>query len=167
MTMVRKSIISAGAWHYYYTLSLLTNYIVGPIAGWFNPASKSAQHNNTLHCTVPDYTTLHYSTLHSPVSRNVVLCSYVLFIKLRCLSHHSISQEIRASSSNTVPSFLSFSLLIGIAATPGGLFAPCAILVCAVRFNVRGVNKYALWGAVVVSQALAMYYLNRYTSVVF
>jgi hypothetical protein len=38
MTMVRKSIISAGAWHYYYTLSLLSNYIVGPIAGWFNPA---------------------------------------------------------------------------------------------------------------------------------
>ena len=40
MTMVRKSIISAGAWHYYYTLSLLSNYIVGPIAGWFNPAGK-------------------------------------------------------------------------------------------------------------------------------
>lgn len=69
--------------------------------------------------------------------------------------------------SDPIPSFLSFTLLIGIAATPGGLFAPCAILVCAVRFNVRGVNKYALWGAVGVSQALAMYYLNRYTSVVF
>lgn len=40
MTMVRKSIISAGAWHYYYTLSLLSNYIVGPIAGWFNPAGN-------------------------------------------------------------------------------------------------------------------------------
>jgi hypothetical protein len=38
MTMVRKSIITAGAWHYYYTLSLLSNYIVGPVAGWFNPA---------------------------------------------------------------------------------------------------------------------------------
>ena len=40
MTMVRKSIISAGAWHYYYTLSLLSNYVVGPIAGWFNPAGN-------------------------------------------------------------------------------------------------------------------------------
>jgi hypothetical protein len=39
MTCVRKSIITAGAWHYYYSLSLLSNYIVGPIAGYFNPAT--------------------------------------------------------------------------------------------------------------------------------
>ncbi len=39
MTCVRKSIITAGAWHYYYSLSLLSNYVVGPIAGYFNPAA--------------------------------------------------------------------------------------------------------------------------------
>ena len=55
MTMVRKSIISAGAWHYYYTLSLLSNYIVGPIAGWFNPAG--------LHY-YPSILILVYSTIH-------------------------------------------------------------------------------------------------------
>lgn len=33
MTCVRKSIISAGAWHFYYTLTLLSNFVVGPIAG--------------------------------------------------------------------------------------------------------------------------------------
>ena len=45
MTMVRKSIITAGAWHYYYTLSLLSNYIVGPVAGWFNPAGTQLRLN--------------------------------------------------------------------------------------------------------------------------
>lgn len=72
MTMVRKSIISAGAWHYYYTLSLLSNYIVGPVAGWFNPASKFSPH------TILHYATLHYySTLHSPISQccTMYLCS--------------------------------------------------------------------------------------------
>jgi hypothetical protein len=39
MTCVRKSIITAGAWHGYYTLSLLFNYVVGPVAGYFNPAA--------------------------------------------------------------------------------------------------------------------------------
>ena len=35
MTCVRKSIISAGAWHYYYTLALLSNYVFSPITGSF------------------------------------------------------------------------------------------------------------------------------------
>mmetsp|Transcript_21837 Transcript_21837/g.21130 ORF Transcript_21837/g.21130 Transcript_21837/m.21130 type:complete len:325 (-) Transcript_21837:64-1038(-) len=89
MTMVRKSIISAGAWHYYYSLSLLSNFVVGPIAGWFNPAT-----------------------------------------------------------------------------TPGGFFFPSALIFCALRFNVRGLNKYMLWGIVCLTQVYAMVVLNRYTSVV-
>ena len=35
MTCVRKSIISAGAWHYYYTLALMTNYALSPITSSF------------------------------------------------------------------------------------------------------------------------------------
>lgn len=35
MTCVRKSIISAGAWHYYYTMALLSNYFFSPIVGLF------------------------------------------------------------------------------------------------------------------------------------
>jgi hypothetical protein len=31
MTMVRKSIITSGAWHFYYTLTLLLNWGVGYI----------------------------------------------------------------------------------------------------------------------------------------
>lgn len=50
MTMVRKSIISAGAWHYYYTLSLLTNFFVGPIAGYFNPAGTTPCRDRLTRC---------------------------------------------------------------------------------------------------------------------
>jgi hypothetical protein len=89
MTCVRKSIMTAGAWHYYYSLSLLTNYFVGPWAGWFNPA-----------------------------------------------------------------------------VTPGGLFFPSALAVSLLRLNVRGADKYVLWGIVVAGHVYAMAALNRYTSVV-
>jgi hypothetical protein len=37
MTCVRKSIISAAAWHNFYALSLLSNYVVSPIVGYMTP----------------------------------------------------------------------------------------------------------------------------------
>lgn len=40
MTCVRKTIISAGAWHNYYALSLLSNYLIGPFIEFSHPPLK-------------------------------------------------------------------------------------------------------------------------------
>ena len=57
---------------------------------------------------------------------------------------------------------------------PGGLFFPSALAVTFLRFyglppfrsDSKGVNKYVLWGAVVVGQMYVMAVHNRYTTVV-
>mmetsp|Transcript_23383 Transcript_23383/g.22524 ORF Transcript_23383/g.22524 Transcript_23383/m.22524 type:complete len:307 (+) Transcript_23383:260-1180(+) len=88
MTMVRKSIITAGAWHYYYTLTLLSNFGVCICCMWNPPA------------------------------------------------------------------------------TAGSFILPSSLFIGILRFNIRGLNKYVLWGIVCLAQMYAMLVLNRYTSVI-
>jgi len=94
MTMVRKSIITTGASHLYYTVILLSNFGVG----------------------------------------------YILI--------------------------QSFDPIANPRAVLGGFVMPASLFIGVLRFNVRGLNKYVLWGIVCLAHLYAMLVLNRYTSVV-